>query len=263
MDSIVTEESDRVDEEKKVQEALTTCGYPKWTFDKVKEQRQGAKPKKKNTTKKDDNTRSRGMVVLPYVKGVTERVSRIMRNHNISTAMKPHNTLRNQLVHPKDKREPKNITNAIYEIPCLNCNSTYIGETGRKFGKRLTEHKTEVDKVDQTGVNTRAGRLASQSETHKSAVTDHVVDNNHVIGWKEAKVIGTEGDRYKRWVKEAIEIRKRKGTTMNRDEGQYQLSHIFNKFLQNEPRTATSSNSGNTGNTNNNTGKRSSGLPVV
>ena len=37
----------------------------------------------------------------------------------------------------------------------------------------------------------------------------------------EAKIIGTEQDRYKRWIKEAIAIRKKGGTTMNRDEGQY------------------------------------------
>ena len=52
-----------------------------------------------------------------------------------------------------------------------------------------------------------------------------------MIGWDEAKVIGKEEDRYKRWIKEAIEIRKRRGKTMNRDEGQYHLTHIFDEFL--------------------------------
>ncbi len=32
-------------------------------------------------------------------------------------------------------------------------------------------------------------------------------------------------------IKEAIEIKKRQGKTMNRDEGQYQLSHIYDDFL--------------------------------
>ena len=69
------------------------------------------------------------------------------------------------------------------------------------------------------------------TNTYKSAITDHVADKNHVIGWEQAKVIGTEEDRYKRWIKEAIEIRKRRGKTMNRDEGQYQFTHIFDEFL--------------------------------
>ena len=81
-------------------------------------------------------------------------------------------------------------------------------------------------------VTTRAGRKESLTTTHKSAITDHVVDKNHIIGWGEAEVIGTEQNRYTRWIKEAIEIRKRRGTTMNRDEGQYQLSHIYDDFLK-------------------------------
>ena len=36
---------------------------------------------------------------------------------------------------------------------------------------------------------------------------------------------------YKRWIKEAVAIRKKKGTTVNRDEGQYFLSHTFDEFL--------------------------------
>ena len=138
--------------------------------------------------------------------------------------------LRRELVHPKDKRDQLNTCNAIYEAPCKNCELTYIGETGRKFGKRLEEHKAEVEKVSEK-IATRASRKESITTTHKSAITDHVADKNHVIGWTEAKVIGTEENRYKRWIKEAIEIRKRGGKTMNRDEGQYQLTHIFDELL--------------------------------
>ena len=163
--------------------------------------------------------------------------------------MKPHTTLRSLLVHPKDKRDPANTTDAIYEIPCINCNLCYIGETGRKFNTRLEEHKSEVNKVSGT-VTTRVGRKESLTTTHKSAITDHVVDKNHVIGWGEAKIIGTEQDRYKRWIKEAIEIRKKGGTTMNRDEGQYFLSHIFDKILMKKKhpisRSTGNTESGNT-----------------
>ena len=59
-------------EEKTIQEALQKCGYPPWTFGKVKDQ-MATKQKKKYDTKKknDDTTKSNGFVVLPYVKGVT------------------------------------------------------------------------------------------------------------------------------------------------------------------------------------------------
>ena len=113
----------------------------------------------------------------------------------------------------------------------MKCDLEYIGETGRKFGTRLSEHKTEVDKVSKSVV-TRAARKESLSAVHKSAVTDHVVEENHVIGWRKAKVIGTESDRYKRWNREAIEIRKRGHNTMNHDEGQYFPTHVFDELLE-------------------------------
>ena len=46
------------------------------------------------------------MVVIPSVEGVTERLSRIFKTHGFSTGMKPHRTLRNMLVHRKDRRDP-------------------------------------------------------------------------------------------------------------------------------------------------------------
>ena len=75
--------------------------------------------------------------------------------------------------------------------------------------------------------------------------TDHVVDKNHVIGWKEAKVIGTESNKHKRWIREAIEIRKRKGDTMNRDEGTYHLSHVFDDLLSPKEKSLGDKRTGN------------------
>ena len=131
-----------------------------------------------------------GMVVLTYLNGVSEKISRVLKQYNIASAMKPHSTLRSQLVHPKGKCDDLDKTDALYSLPCLNCDQEYIGETGRKFGTRLKEHKAEVDKIDKS-VITRAGRKESLSTIHKSAITDHVVEHNHVIDWKEGKVIGT------------------------------------------------------------------------
>ena len=45
-------------------------------------------------------------------------------------------------------------------------------------------------------------------ERHKSAVTDHSVQENHVIDWQQVKIVDREQDRKTRWIKEAIAIRK-------------------------------------------------------
>jgi len=131
------------------------------------------------------------MVVMPYVKGLSEAFARILKSHGIATANRPHRMLRNFVVHPKDKVKDEDKTELIYRVPCKNCSSSYVGETGRKFGLRVKEHKKEVDSFT-AGKQTRASRARESSATHKSAITDHAVEENHVIDWDKVKVVDRE-----------------------------------------------------------------------
>jgi len=118
----------------------------------------------------------------------------------------------------------------VYKVPCANCDKTYICITGRKFGVRLQEHRTEVEsKTVRTF--TRSLRASSLTEHNKSTLTDHATRENHVINWSQATVIDSEPERFTRWIKEAIHIRKEGQQAMNRDEGSYQLSHANDHFL--------------------------------
>ena len=98
-------------------------------------------------------------------------------------------------------------TELIYHVPCKNCSSSYVGDTGRKFGLRIKEHKKKVDSfTDDT--QTRASRTRKSSVTHKSAITDHDLEENHVIDWYKSKLVDREAQRQTRWIKEALWIRK-------------------------------------------------------
>jgi len=66
---------------------------------------------------------------------------------------------------------------------------------------------------------------------HTSAITDHAVQQNHVINWTESKIIDKEARWFERVVKEAIAIRKRE-KVMNRDEGAFKLSHAYDTLLR-------------------------------
>jgi len=57
----------------------------------------------------------------------------------------------------------------------------------------------------------------SQSEQNKSAITDHVNTENHIMDL-EATIFGWESDRTTRWIREAIKIRQQGQNIMNRDE---------------------------------------------
>ena len=143
-ESIITEDEDKEKEDKIICDALKQCGYPSWAINKAKKDKD-KQQKKKESKKTTTDTASKGLVVVPYVEGLAEKASRVFRKHGFATAMKPHCTLRNMLVHPKDKRDPHQTAEIIYEIPCSGCPKSYIGESGRLFGTQLKEHNTEVD----------------------------------------------------------------------------------------------------------------------
>lgn len=60
--------------------------------------------------------------------------------------------------------------------------------------------------------------------------------NNHIMDWDKGKIITSETNKFKCWIKEATEIRKRVRDTINQDEGAYTLSHTWDSLLQRPPR---------------------------
>ena len=225
-EGIVTEEEDKQAERTTIKDALGVCGYPAWTMRTVQNQLE-RKEERKTKKKEQDQEKSRGMVILPYVKDLSEKISRILKKWKISAPMKPHTTLRNLLLHPKDKLDPRE---GVYKIDCKNCDRCYIGETKRKLGVRLKEHREEVEKLDKGRSFTRDSKKQAHRERSKSAIADHVTQDNHVIDWDSAKLVQREGDWLVRGIKEAITIRKNP-RNMNRDEGRYQLSHLYDDLL--------------------------------
>ena len=83
-EEIVTDESDKLEEDKHIKTVLKACKYPDWAIKRVEKQlsdkKQGiAKPK---PDRKNDQ-QHRGQVVLPYISGITERIRRSMQKRGI------------------------------------------------------------------------------------------------------------------------------------------------------------------------------------
>ena len=190
-----------------------------WSFKQVKDKMVN-KQKQVISKKKDNDNKTKCMVVVPYVEGLSQTAERIFKKHGVATAMKPNTTLRKLLVHPKDKQDLLSTTDRIYEIPCKTCKYTYIGETDRRFGTRLSEHQKETKHVESSKQNyTCASRKQSQSELSKSAIADHAVQYNHVIDWAHAKILDKECNASIWRICESMWIRRRGPQDMNRDEG--------------------------------------------
>ena len=230
--NVVSEEEDRKQEEEHVEQALRTCGYPKWAITRTKKSiaEQATRESKKKPPTLEDRLRSRGQVSVPYVAGISEGLARVFKRHKVQTTMKPCQSLRQALVHPKDKRPLEDTTDAVYRIPCKQCPKAYVGESGRRLGTRLKEHQRDVRKVDDAAF-TRSQRQAAADVRNQSAIADHASQCNHVIDWDETSVLSREADRPTRWVREAIHIRREGDNALNRDEGQHELPTLFNPLI--------------------------------
>ena len=77
-------EADKQEKGHKITSAVTNCGYPKWALDRVK-QKIKDKHKRSKSTNKTNESPSRGMVVIPYVEGVAEKIKRAFLKHDVAT----------------------------------------------------------------------------------------------------------------------------------------------------------------------------------
>ena len=62
-----------------------------------------------------------GFAVIPYIQGVTEPIKRILNSHNVKVAQKLFQTLGHIFAKPKDPVTKEQRTDAIYSIPCDDC----------------------------------------------------------------------------------------------------------------------------------------------
>ena len=64
----------------------------------------------------------------------------------------------------------------------------------QKLWERQEEHRKEVESISSRTF-TRSDRKSRAAEMNKSAITDHVAKENHVMNWSGAKILEREGHR--------------------------------------------------------------------
>ena len=139
------------------------------------------------------------LCVLPYVRGTSDTLGNICRKLGVHPVFRQRRTLRS--LHTRVKGPQKHVDKGVvYQIPCMECDEVYIGETGRPLKTRITEHKRAVS-----------------TEGVRNANAVHCMRTSHFMDWD----VGTVVDRTSRWrerrIKERVHIRKRK--TFNMDSG--------------------------------------------
>ena len=134
------------------------------------------RPAVRETDKEDDKDNEKPkLLVLPYLKDTSKLIERICKPLGVWAVFKLRGTLRQMLTRVKTARPDMKKKDVIYEVPCMDCNMSYIGKTGRNLKKRLVEHKAAFRRGDR-----------------KNGIAVHMQDYNHCMNWEAAQVIDLE-----------------------------------------------------------------------
>ena len=153
-------------------------------------------------------------MVLPYVKGVSEQIKRVLTPLDIRVVKDAEKWTWSLSHGIKDLIPVEKQTGVVYEISCKDCDDKYIGETLRSLKTRLAEHQ----------------RHTKDQCFDKSAVAEHATFNKHDIDKENLKVIQKEQQWQNRKVKEALLNNCRK-PAMNKDVG-LELSIAWKSLFQ-------------------------------
>ncbi len=151
----------------------------------------------------------KGYTVVPYVQGLSEPYKRILESVGVRVYFKGAQTLRGQLVKPKDKDPTIKMQDVVYFISCGSCDLSYIGETGRSVEERF------------------AGHIRGQSAVHS-----HLNESQHTSpDLHDVQVLCKESNEIKRKIKEALYI-KVNDPELNRNIGKYTIPDLYDKILR-------------------------------
>ena len=169
-------------ETRHIRQALINNGYPRG----VLQHHTTPAP-----TRPADNHSQGPVITLPYVRGLSEAVCRVLAPLGLKVSFRPNTTLKQLLVRPKDRNPTEELAGVVYQVPCANCPASYVGQTGRCLGKRMKEHRKAVEPGDCTN----------------SALAEHAWSHHHPVDWDKVRVLEQQSRLYHRLTLESIHIR--------------------------------------------------------
>ena len=196
-----------------LKKVLSVSGYTKSAWETATKSSSPDSPLSRDTTSSVPN---KGSITLPYVGPATDAVARNIRKTGVKVHIKPANTIRSKLVHPKDKINTLDQAGVVYRIQCNDCPSLYVGETERRLKTRVKEHHRT-----------------------SSPVGHHTDYNNHSISDNSVSILHKESDWFNRGVAEAIHIQLEE-PNLNRGRERHTLPAIYQTLLSRDDTTSPS-----------------------
>ena len=82
------------------------------------------------------------MITLPYIKGTTDSLAKILKKRDITIAFDTSNSIRNFVDYAKDTLDQRQ-QKGVYEVP-YSCGKVYIGVMRRSLKTWLKEHSVDI-----------------------------------------------------------------------------------------------------------------------
>lgn len=205
------DEEYRQDELKHIEKALNNNGYPSNLVQKAVKKQTG---KQSEDQEIELEERHKGVTFMPYVRGVSDKICRLLNRAGVKTFYSRSAKLRDILSHPKDPL-PKDHAPCVYSIPC-SCGEQYIGQTKRPLKVRLSEHRSATNK----------------GKKDHSALAEHACNEGHQPLWSETARLAQVSNLGMRLAREALEIRLSETSSINRNDGK-QISGMWKSLFSN------------------------------
>jgi hypothetical protein len=124
---------------------------------------------------------------LTYIKGVSEKITNSVRqvSNNVQIALKTNKNYQQIKSVTKDQAPMLDHTNLIYNIPCSECDLSYVGQTSQYLKKRIDQHK---------------------KSTQRTAVFIHKEEENHTLDFDSVEILQREPQKRKREFLEMLHI---------------------------------------------------------
>ena len=155
------------------------------------------------------------ILCLPYARSF-ENVIPLLRSFDVKVVFKFDNTIKNMLI----KNSPHNNHNVIYTIPCKDCNSMYIGQTGKDVTTRINQHKYSV----------RTGQTSN-------SLFVHLQDKEHRINWSDNQIVCKSNTFLNRNIIESALIQLSWNENLNISKGLYSFDPLTLQILKGDLRS--------------------------
>ena len=127
------------------------------------------------------------VVSLPYVFGVSEKISNILFKFGVKVCHKPLTKI-GTFLPVKDKIDVNKTCGVVYRVDCGDCERSYIGQTKNALSTRIAQHKAALRLI----------------QPDKSALAEHSLTEGHRVDWSSATILSRASNHHRRLFLEAL-----------------------------------------------------------